>query len=81
MCDQAALDRDDDANSLLAQAVGDEPTPEFAAQVVEQLDQVMDLLDDPTHRVMALWKLEGRTNPELPGISTVPLTPWSASCD
>jgi DNA-directed RNA polymerase specialized sigma24 family protein len=33
--------------------------------MVEQIERVMELLEDPTHRVIALWKLEGRTNPEI----------------
>jgi DNA-directed RNA polymerase specialized sigma24 family protein len=45
--------------------VGAEPTPEFAAQVTEELDRVMEALPEPTHRVITLWKLEGRTNPEI----------------
>jgi DNA-directed RNA polymerase specialized sigma24 family protein len=54
-----------DNELALAEIIGREPTPEFAAQMVEQLDRVMELLEDPTHRVVALWKLEGRTNPEI----------------
>jgi RNA polymerase sigma factor (sigma-70 family) len=54
-----------DNELALATIIGREPTPEFAAQMVEQLDRVMELLEDPTHRVVALWKLEGRTNPEI----------------
>jgi RNA polymerase sigma factor (sigma-70 family) len=63
--DQAAIDNVDQSDGGLAQIVGDEPTPEFAAQVVEQLDRVMDELPEATHRVITLWKLEGRSNPEI----------------
>jgi RNA polymerase sigma factor (sigma-70 family) len=62
---ESILDGPEPSDAGIAQIVGDEPTPEFAAQVTEQLNQLMDDLDDPTHRVIALWKLEGRTNPEI----------------
>lgn len=63
--DQAALDCGDAENNGIANIIGSEPTPEFAAQVAEELGRVMDALPDPSHRVIALWKLEGRTNPEI----------------
>jgi len=53
-----------DQNNI-ADIIDSEPTPEFAAQVAEELGRVMDALPDPTHRVITLWKLEGRTNPEI----------------
>jgi RNA polymerase sigma factor (sigma-70 family) len=55
----------DNVDAMMAEIIGVEPTPEFAALVVEHLERVMDELHDPTHRVIALWKLEGRTNPEI----------------
>jgi RNA polymerase sigma factor (sigma-70 family) len=63
--DEAALGGADAADPAMANVVGSEPTPEFAADVAEQLDQFMADLEDPTHCVIALWKLEGRTNPEI----------------
>jgi RNA polymerase sigma factor (sigma-70 family) len=64
--DQAAINHDDSPfDDCFAQIVGNEPTPEFAAQVAEQLEMIMEKLSDPTHRVVILWKLEGRTNPEI----------------
>lgn len=63
--DQAAIANVDDSVQGMAQFIGTEPSPDFAAQIVEQLDRVMDSLPDPTHRVITLWKLEGRTNPEI----------------
>jgi RNA polymerase sigma factor (sigma-70 family) len=56
---------DGDESPGVGQVIGHEPTPEFAAQIVEQIERVMALLDDPTLRVVVLWKLEGRTNPEI----------------
>jgi RNA polymerase sigma factor (sigma-70 family) len=63
--DQAALDGGDGQDNGIAEVVGAEPTPEFAAQVAEEFERVMDALPDPSHRVITLWKLEGRTNPEI----------------
>jgi RNA polymerase sigma factor (sigma-70 family) len=54
-----------DNDVALATIIGREPTPEFAAMMVEQVERTMKLLDDPTHRKIALCKLEGRTNPEI----------------
>ncbi len=63
--DQAALEGADGSDRGLGAIIGSEPSPEFAAQVAEQLERVMDELPDPNHRVIVLWKLEGRINPEI----------------
>jgi DNA-directed RNA polymerase specialized sigma24 family protein len=57
------LEADDDA--ALEQVVGREPTPELAAQVVEQYEVLLDRLADDKLRRIAVWKLEGRTNGEI----------------
>ena len=44
---------------------GDEPTPELAAQVAEEFRRLIDQLDDPTLRSVAIWKLEGYTDEEI----------------
>jgi DNA-directed RNA polymerase specialized sigma24 family protein len=62
---ESALDNDNATSPGIAGIVGAEPTPEFAAQVTEQLYRLMEDLDDPAHRLIAFWKLEGRTNPEI----------------
>jgi DNA-directed RNA polymerase specialized sigma24 family protein len=49
----------------LAQVVGREPTPEFAAQVAEQFRALMDRLGDPSLRAIALWKMDGYTNDDI----------------
>lgn len=49
----------------LEQVVGPEPTPSFAAGVAEECRRLLDLLGDPDQRAIALWKLEGYTNPEI----------------
>jgi DNA-directed RNA polymerase specialized sigma24 family protein len=50
---------------LLDQVVGREPTPEFAAQVAEECQRLLDGLDDPELRQIALWKMEGDTNEDI----------------
>src|SRR5436190_8655524 len=49
----------------IEQVVGDEPTPEFAAQVAEEYERLLDLLGDDTLRRVAVWKMEGLTNDEV----------------
>ena len=51
--------------AALEQIVGEEPTPEFAAQVAEQYQRLLDLLGDDTLRQVAVWKMEGLTNDEV----------------
>jgi DNA-directed RNA polymerase specialized sigma24 family protein len=55
---------EDDAGGL-ASVVGDEPTPEFAAQVAEECTRLLDMLGDAELRQVALWKMEGYTNDEI----------------
>lgn len=55
----------DDESWGIDQVVGSEPTPEFAAHVTAQCRELIELLDDPTLRVVALSKLEGYTNEEI----------------
>jgi len=45
--------------------VGSEPTPEFAVQVAEEYRRLLDRLDDPDLRSIAVWKMEGHTNAEI----------------
>jgi DNA-directed RNA polymerase specialized sigma24 family protein len=59
------LDADDEA--LLPLVVGHEPTPELAAQVVEQYQILLERLGDDKLRQIAVWKLEGCTNGEIAG--------------
>lgn len=47
------------------QIVGREPTPEFAALIVEQCQQMLGSLTEPTLRRIAVWKMEGYTNKEI----------------
>jgi DNA-directed RNA polymerase specialized sigma24 family protein len=49
----------------LAQVVGREPTPEFAAQVAEECQHLFDKLPDKDLRAIALWQMEGLTVEEI----------------
>jgi RNA polymerase sigma factor (sigma-70 family) len=51
--------------AAIDQVVGDEPTPEFAAQVAEEYERLLDLLGDDTLRQVAVWKMEGLTADEI----------------
>ena len=52
-------------DAAIEQVVGDEPTPEFAAQVAEQYQRLLDLLGDETLQQVAVWKMEGCTKDEI----------------
>jgi len=47
------------------EVAGPEPTPEFAAEMVEAVDRLFDQLADDQLRQIALHKLEGHTNEEI----------------
>jgi DNA-directed RNA polymerase specialized sigma24 family protein len=49
----------------LAQVVGDEPTPDFAAEVAEECRRLLDRLGEADLRAVALWKMEGYTTEEI----------------
>jgi DNA-directed RNA polymerase specialized sigma24 family protein len=49
----------------IAQVVGDEPTPAFAAQVAEEYERLLNSLSNADHRQVAVWKLEGYSNEEI----------------
>jgi RNA polymerase sigma factor (sigma-70 family) len=49
----------------LSEIIGREPTPEFAVLMIEQVKRLMELLEEPMQRAIALGKLEGLTNPEI----------------
>lgn len=44
-----------------------EPTPDFAAQIAEECQILMELLGDDTLRTIAVCKMEGDTNEEIAG--------------
>jgi RNA polymerase sigma factor (sigma-70 family) len=61
------IDPGEGDEAALEEVVGAEPTPEFAAQVAEQYQLLLDRLGDDTLRRVAVWKMEGLTNDEVAG--------------
>jgi RNA polymerase sigma factor (sigma-70 family) len=49
----------------LIQVVSAAPSAEDALIFVAQFEQLMDSLEDPADRLIVLWKMEERTNPEI----------------
>jgi DNA-directed RNA polymerase specialized sigma24 family protein len=49
----------------IEQILDREPTPEFAAQLAEEYQRLLDRLSDAELRLVAVWKLEGFTNAEI----------------
>ena len=49
----------------LASVVDETPTPEFAAEVAEQLKKLLDALDDARLKDIAVLKMEGYNNSEI----------------
>ena len=56
-----------DEAAALEQVIGREPSPEFAAQVAEECNLLLDRLGDDELRSIARWKMEGHTNAEIAG--------------
>lgn len=52
----------------IEQVEGAEPTPEFAAAVAEQCQTLLRMLPKDQLRSIAVWKMEGYTNPEIAGL-------------
>src|SRR5262249_49446715 len=50
---------------LFAEHIGREPTPAFAAEVVESYRRLLDQLGNDQLRAIAVWKMEGWTNAEI----------------
>jgi DNA-directed RNA polymerase specialized sigma24 family protein len=55
----------EDAEAGIEQVVGNELTPEFAVEVAEQCQYLLDNLPDEQLRTIAVWKMEGYTNEEI----------------
>jgi DNA-directed RNA polymerase specialized sigma24 family protein len=49
----------------IAEVIGREPTPAFAAQLADEYNRLLDVLDDPLLRTVAVKKVEGFTNEEI----------------
>lgn len=58
-------DMDPDERRGIDQIVGREPSPEFAGQVAEHCNQLIEDLNDETLQKVALAKMEGYTNDEI----------------
>jgi DNA-directed RNA polymerase specialized sigma24 family protein len=54
----------DHPGAAINQIIGREPTPEFALEVCEESERLMDLLPDDDMRKLVLLKLEGCSNKE-----------------
>jgi DNA-directed RNA polymerase specialized sigma24 family protein len=52
-------------NGGIEQVVGDEPSPEFAAQMAEECRRLLGKLDNDELRSVAVSKMEGYTNEEI----------------
>jgi DNA-directed RNA polymerase specialized sigma24 family protein len=64
--DEAALGPDDsDRGRGLAEIVGQEPTPEFTAQIAEECRRLLEILGDAELRRVALRKMEGYSVEEI----------------
>ncbi len=50
---------------VLEKVLGNEPTPEFAAQVAEEWQGLLNSLGDDELRRIAIWKMEGCTSNEI----------------
>lgn len=56
-----------DDPQLLSSIVGNEPTPQFAAMMAEEIDRLLDRLGDAQLRSLAIGKMEGYSNAEMAG--------------
>jgi DNA-directed RNA polymerase specialized sigma24 family protein len=56
---QARLTDSEDQEALLEQVYSREPTPEMAAQMTEEYDRLLGLLDDEQLRQVAVYRMEG----------------------
>jgi DNA-directed RNA polymerase specialized sigma24 family protein len=64
---ESALDGADSGGHLggMADVIGDVPTPEFAAMMIEQCQRLLERLDDANLETLAVAKMEGYTNGEI----------------
>jgi RNA polymerase sigma factor (sigma-70 family) len=61
----SAVARPDGAAGGFDDLPGDDPTPEVAAQLAEELRRLLDGLKDDELRAIAVWKMERYTNAEI----------------
>jgi DNA-directed RNA polymerase specialized sigma24 family protein len=67
LCGESALllGLEEGVEKGMEQVVSKEPTPEFATQVAEECQRLLDKLSDEQLRSIAVWKMEGYTNDEI----------------
>ena len=53
--------------SAIEQLLSEEPNPELAEELSEECRRLLDRLEDPQLRDIALWKVEGYSNEEIAG--------------
>ena len=63
--DSVFLKAEDSSPAGFEQVFGREPNPEVAAAVAEEFGRLLDVLEDPTLRVLAYMKFEGFTNEDI----------------
>ena len=61
----ALMGTDEPRSSPLMDVISREPTPQFAAELAEDVERRLSDLDDETLRRIALWKMEGFQNEEI----------------
>jgi DNA-directed RNA polymerase specialized sigma24 family protein len=59
--------RDDSGEIDLELIAGEEPSPDFVAEMAEEYRRLLGRLGDETLRSVAVWKMEGYTNEEIAG--------------
>src|SRR5262245_7214608 len=60
-----SLDESGWDDAAVERVAGEEPTPEFAAQLAEQYRLLLERLGDESLRRVAVWKMEGLTDDEV----------------
>jgi DNA-directed RNA polymerase specialized sigma24 family protein len=63
---ESGLD-DPDGPGSLEEVIGREPTPELTAEVADECERLLGLLDEPELRSVAVWKMEGDSNETIAG--------------
>jgi hypothetical protein len=78
VCGESALLGNKDASSGgngLQWILSREPSPEFALEVAQECDRLLDRLGDDNLRQIVLWKMEGFTDQEV--AAQLNCAPWS----
>ena len=65
MVSQTANAGDSQADLAMTQVLSREPTPEAAAQFAEDYERLLEKLEDPALRFVALHRLEGHSREEI----------------